>query len=103
MTRHNNQLSSREAEMLAWLEVTWPDVGTGSDFNQGVIRGWEIIKAQIENGYLRHIFAPPPELLNALNWALNEIRCPARSDNERKFWDRYDAARATLTKLGSIT
>lgn len=43
---------------VAWLEAAWPN-GSGSDFNQGVVRGFEIIKAQIEAGHFP--IPSPPE------------------------------------------
>ncbi len=38
--------------LLAWIEECWPE-GSGSAFNQGVVRGFEIIKAQLEQGHIQ--------------------------------------------------
>jgi hypothetical protein len=44
-----------DAELLAWLRALQPtrEETSGSDFSQGVIRGFEIVIAQIENGHHR--------------------------------------------------
>ncbi|RDC59745.1 hypothetical protein HME9302_00940 [Alteripontixanthobacter maritimus] len=38
-------------EMLDWLSATWP-AGSGSDFNQGVVRGYQIVQAQLRYGHV---------------------------------------------------
>lgn len=37
-------------------------------------------------------------LREALDWALSEIRCTTRYDNEQQFWNCYDIARRALGK-----
>lgn len=44
------------AGMLHWIKTCWP-VGSGSDFNQGVVRGFEIIQAQLEHGHIQRYCA----------------------------------------------
>ena len=39
-------------------------------------------------------------LREALDWALNEIRCTTRYDNEGQFWNAYDIARQALAAPG---
>lgn len=43
-------------KLLQWLNMNWP-TGSGSDFNQGVVRGFEIIKAQLERGHIQRYCA----------------------------------------------
>jgi hypothetical protein len=38
-------------EFIEWMESCWPSIGPQTDFNLGVKRGFEIIKAQIESGH----------------------------------------------------
>lgn len=52
---------SEDTRLLAWLRVCAPNPEhtSGSDFSQGVIRGFEIIIAQIENGHHRKYIDNP--------------------------------------------
>lgn len=38
------------------------------------------------------------KLIEALTWALAEIRCATRYDNEQQFWNSYDLARCALNE-----
>lgn len=46
------------SEFIAWMEACWP-VCELDAFNKGVVRGFEIIKAQIENGHTPLTQSPP--------------------------------------------
>lgn len=42
----------RVVDLIAWIDACWPKFGD-STFNQGVVRGFEILRAQLAHGHIQ--------------------------------------------------